>query len=56
MAMAADRTIVQAGRIVPHGGIVQEHGVTQGIFVRTVVEVSDPQQEETLNRTGAVYP
>ena len=49
-------TIVQATRIVPAGGIDPEHVVTPGIFVRRVVAVADPQQEEDLNRANAVYP
>ncbi|GAA6201339.1 3-oxoacid CoA-transferase subunit A [Aquicoccus sp. SU-CL01552] len=56
MAMAARRSIVQARRIVPLGGIDPEHVVTPGIFVDAVVEVTDPAQEEVLNREGAVYP
>ena len=56
MAMAADRTITQVARIVPIGEIDPEHVVTPGIFVDTVVAVPDAQQEEALNREGAVYP
>lgn len=56
MAMAAMRSIVQARHIVPLGGIDPEHVVTPGIFVDAVVEVTDPAQEEVLNREGAVYP
>jgi len=56
MAMAATRTIAQVTRIVPAGGIDPEHVVTPGIFVDGLVEVSDPKQEESLNREGAVYP
>lgn len=56
MAMAAEKTIVQVSRIVPAGDIDPEQVVTPGIFVDTVVEVSDPKQEESLNREGAVYP
>jgi len=37
-------------------GIDPEHVVTPGIFVDGLVEVSDPKQEESLNREGAVYP
>jgi 3-oxoadipate CoA-transferase alpha subunit len=53
MCMAAAVTIVQASRIVPPGGIDPEHVITPGIFVQRVVEVRDPQQEETLLRAGA---
>ncbi|MGF0539249.1 3-oxoacid CoA-transferase subunit A [Agrobacterium sp. ES01] len=56
MATAATRTIAQVTKIVPPGGIDPEHVVTPGIFVDAVVEVSDPKQEEILNREGAVYP
>ncbi|MBO3758545.1 3-oxoacid CoA-transferase subunit A [Ciceribacter sp. L1K22] len=56
MAMAATRTIAQVSRIVDAGGIDPEHVITPGIFVDGIVEVSDPKQEEVLNREGAVYP
>ena len=48
MAMAAERTVVQATRIVEPGGIEPEAVVTPGIFVDAVVEVPNPQQEEAL--------
>lgn len=56
MAMAATTTVAQVTRIVPAGGIDPEHVVTPGIFVDGLVEVPDAQQEEILNRQGAVYP
>lgn len=56
MCMAAARTVVQVSRIVPLGGIDPEAVVTPGIFVSALVEVSEPQQEELLNRAGATYP
>lgn len=56
MAMAATRTIAQVSKIVPAGGIDPEHVITAGIFVNGVVEVPNPQQEETLIRARAVYP
>lgn len=56
MAMAADVTIAQVSQIVPPGGIEPEQVVTPGIFVDTLVEVATPAQEETLIRSGAVYP
>ena len=56
MAMAATTTIAQASRIVPLGGIDPEHVVTPGIFVDRVVAVSNPAQEEALNRAEATYP
>ena len=54
MAMAAKRTIAQVSQIVEPGGIDPETVVTPGIFVDSLVEVSDPQQEEVLVRSGAV--
>jgi 3-oxoadipate CoA-transferase alpha subunit len=56
MAMAADVTIAQVSQIVPPGGIDPEQVVTPGIFVDHMVEVAAPVQEETLIRSGAVYP
>lgn len=56
MAMAAAHTIAQVSQIVPAGGIEPEHVITPGIFVQSVVQVSDPVQEEDLNRAGATYP
>lgn len=55
MCMAAAETIVQARNIVAPGGIDPEAVVTPGIFVQKVVAVPEPQQEETLNRAGAVH-
>ena len=54
--MAATVTVVQVSHIVEPGGIDPEHVITPGIFVQSVVHVPNPQQEETLNRAGAVYP
>ncbi len=56
MAMAADRTVVQVGHIVPLGGIDPEQVITPGIFIDGIVEVKNPVQEEVLNRQGARYP
>lgn len=56
MAMAAARTVVQVSRAVEPGSIDPEAVITPGIFVDTIVEVSDPAQEEALNRAGAHYP
>ncbi|MGB8814356.1 MAG: 3-oxoacid CoA-transferase subunit A [Paracoccaceae bacterium] len=56
MCAAAAHTIVQVSRIVSPGSIDPEHVITPGIFVQAVVEVPTPQQEEILNRAGAVYP
>lgn len=55
MCMAAERTIIQARRIVAPGEIDPEVIVTPGIFVDAVVAVPDPQQEEDLNRAEASY-
>lgn len=56
MCMAAAHTIVQVEEIVEAGGIDPEVVVTPGIFVQAVVTVTDPQQEEDLNRAGAHHP
>ncbi|MBL1406974.1 MAG: 3-oxoadipate CoA-transferase [Hyphomicrobiales bacterium] len=56
MAMAAKHTIVQVNHVVELGALDPETIVTPGIFVNSVVEVSNPQQEEILNREGAYYP
>lgn len=56
MAMAAERTLVQASRVVAPGGIDPEQVITPGIFVQGVVEVANPAQEEVLNRADAQYP
>ncbi|MGX5666788.1 3-oxoacid CoA-transferase subunit A [Rhizobium daejeonense] len=56
MCMAAATTIVQVSKIVEPGEIDPEVVITPGIFVQSVVEVSNPQQEEVLNREGASYP
>ena len=50
MATAAATTIVQASRILEPGGIDPEHVVTPGIFVKRIVEVPNPSQEEALLR------
>lgn len=56
MASAAECSIAQVTRLVPVGEIAPEQVVTPGIFVNSLVEISDPQQEEMLNRMEAVYP
>lgn len=56
MATAATTTIAQVSKLVELGGVDPEHVITPGIFVDQVVEVSDPAQEEDLNRAEAVYP
>ena len=55
MCTAATISIAQVRQIVAPGGIDPEHVITPGIFVQGVVAVANPQQEETLNRSGAVY-
>lgn len=54
MAMAAKVTVVQASKIVEPGEIDAEHVITPGIFVKRIVEVQNPQQEEVLLREGVV--
>lgn len=56
MAMAAATTIVQVTKIMDAGAIEPEHVVTPGLFVDRIVEISNPVQEEDLNRKNAVYP
>ncbi|MBW8285829.1 MAG: 3-oxoacid CoA-transferase subunit A [Rhizobium sp.] len=56
MCMAAAHTVVQVSKLVAPGEIDPENVITPGIFVQAVIEVSDPQQEEVLNRAGATYP
>lgn len=53
MCMAAENTIVQVSKVVPLGELDPEHIITPGIFVNSVVEVTQPQQEEELIRAGA---
>ncbi|MDR6267528.1 MULTISPECIES: 3-oxoacid CoA-transferase subunit A [Roseobacteraceae] len=55
MAMAADKTIAQVTVLGAAGTINPEQVITPGIFVDAVVEVSNPQQEEVLVRTGVVH-
>ena len=56
MVTAADCAIVQVTKLQPLGGIDPERVITPGIFIDRVVEISDPEQEEVLNRMEAVYP
>ncbi|MEN8832438.1 CoA-transferase, partial [Pacificibacter sp.] len=55
MAMAADKTIAQVSVLGAAGTINPEQVITPGIFVDAVVEVSNPQHEEVLVRTGEVH-
>ncbi len=56
MCMAATTTVVQTKRLVAAGEIDPEHVVTPGIFVDSVVEITDPVHEDTLIAEGARYP
>lgn len=56
MAMAAKHSIAQVNHVVELGDLDPEAIVSPGIFVNSVIEVSNPQQEEILNREGAFYP
>ena len=55
MAMAAQTTIVQVKQLCANGDINPEHVITPGIFVNRLIEVSNPKQEEVLNRKHAIY-
>ncbi len=55
MCMAAAKTVVQVAQIVPLGGVDPEQVITPGIFVDGLVEIANPQQEEVLIRSGAIY-
>lgn len=56
MAMAAEQTIVQVTHLVSAGDIDPEVVITPGIFVDTVIEVPQPQQEEDLMRANVSHP
>ncbi len=56
MCTAAEKTIVQAAKIVELGGIDPEAVVTPGIFVNRVVGVKDPMDESTLVAEDRRYP
>lgn len=56
MCTAAKTTIVQASKIVELGEIDPEIVVTPGIFVKTVVEIKEPQSENQLIRENRRYP
>lgn len=55
MCMAAKNTIVQVSNVAPLGEIDPEQIITPGIFVNSVVEISQPRQEELLIRAGVTY-
>jgi 3-oxoadipate CoA-transferase alpha subunit len=56
MCMAAETTIVQARKIVEVGKIDPECVITPGIFVKRVVEVSNPADESVLVAEKRRYP
>ncbi|MCL1124516.1 3-oxoacid CoA-transferase subunit A [Shewanella surugensis] len=56
MAMAANKTLVQAQHPVEAGDINPESVITPGIFVDHIVTVSLPQQESVLVAQGRTYP
>lgn len=56
MCTAAETAIVQAKEIVEPGEIDPEIVVTPGIFVKRVVEISNPLEESQLVKEGRSYP
>ncbi|MDP3462175.1 MAG: 3-oxoacid CoA-transferase subunit A [Bacteroidales bacterium] len=56
MCMAAKTTIVQARKIVEVGQIDPECVITPGIFVKRIVEVSNPADESVLVAEKRRYP
>lgn len=56
MCTAAETTIVQARKIVEVGQIDPECVITPGIFVKRVVEVSNPADESVLVAEKRRYP
>lgn len=56
MCMAAKTTIVQAKKILELGQIDPECVVTPGIFVKKVVEISNPADESMLVAENRRYP
>lgn len=56
MCTAAETTIVQARKIVEVGQIDPECVITPGIFVKRVVEVSNPADESVLVAERRRYP
>lgn len=56
MCMAAKTTIVQARKIVEVGQIDPECVITPGIFVKRVVEVTNPADESVLVADKRRYP
>ena len=56
MCTAAETTIVQAKRVVELGNINPECVVTPGIFVKNVIEISNPADESKLVAENRRYP
>jgi len=56
MCMAASHTIVQTKKIVELGELDPECIVTPGIFVKSVVEISNPAEESKLLAENRRYP
>lgn len=56
MCTAAQTTLVQARKIVAPGGIDPECVITPGIFVKRVVEISNPEDESKLVAEKRRYP
>jgi len=56
MCTAAEKTIVQARKIVELGEIDPECVVTPGIFVARVVEIANPEDESKLVAEDRRYP
>lgn len=56
MCMAASHAIVQASQVVETGEIDPEIVVTPGIFVKKVVEITNPVSENQLIRENRRYP
>lgn len=56
MCTAAETTIVQSKHIVEPGDIDPEIVVTPGIFVKRVVQISDPAEESRLVKEDRRYP
>ena len=56
MCMAAETTIVQARKLVEPGELDPECVVTPGIFVKHVIEISNPMDESKLVAEERRYP
>ncbi|MEZ5198415.1 MAG: CoA-transferase [Bacteroidales bacterium] len=56
MCTAAETAIVQAKKVVKLGEIDPECVVTPGIFVKKVVEVTNPDHESVLIAEERSYP